>query len=148
MQGGERVLGDGALVHVTPHLEAHQGHADVQSPVELKVEARQGERERCGFRLRAHDPTLCYSHRTLPIKKQMLYSRLKNGAPDKSLSINQCTASHMNKSSFAFVLLYCHPRHVLLQRPLHNIPQPTYGIDHPFIIQSASARRSVNSHQA
>lgn len=38
VQGGEGVLGDGTLVHITPHLQAHQGHTDVQSPVELQVE--------------------------------------------------------------------------------------------------------------
>lgn len=43
MQGGERVLGDWTLVHITPHLQAHQGHADIQSPVELQVEGRKGE---------------------------------------------------------------------------------------------------------
>lgn len=36
MQGGERVLGNGALVHITPYLQAHQGHSDIQSPVELR----------------------------------------------------------------------------------------------------------------
>lgn len=36
VQGGEGVLRDGTLVHVAPHLQAHQGHADIQSPVELK----------------------------------------------------------------------------------------------------------------
>lgn len=36
MQGGEGVLGDGTLVHVAPHLQAHQGHPDVQGPVELR----------------------------------------------------------------------------------------------------------------
>lgn len=46
MQGGEGVLGDGTLVHITPHLQAHQSHTDIQSPVELK-------RERCGFRFRS-----------------------------------------------------------------------------------------------
>lgn len=42
MQSGEGVLGDGTLVHITPHLQAHQCHTDIQSPVELKVERRKG----------------------------------------------------------------------------------------------------------
>lgn len=29
MQAGERVLGDGALIHVIPHFHSHQGHSDI-----------------------------------------------------------------------------------------------------------------------
>lgn len=36
MQAGERVLGNGALIHVIPHLHSHQGHSDIQWPVELR----------------------------------------------------------------------------------------------------------------
>jgi len=35
VQRGERVLGHGTLVRVAPHLQAHEGHPDVQGPVEL-----------------------------------------------------------------------------------------------------------------
>lgn len=42
MQGGEGVLGYGAFVYITPYFQAHQGHADIQSPVELNVEERGG----------------------------------------------------------------------------------------------------------
>lgn len=42
MQCGERILGDGTLVHVTPHLQAHQSHSDIQSPVELRGGERRG----------------------------------------------------------------------------------------------------------
>lgn len=36
VQGGEGILSDGAFVSVTPHLQTHQSHPDVQGPVELK----------------------------------------------------------------------------------------------------------------
>lgn len=39
VQRGKGILRDGAFVSVTPHLQAHQGHTDVQGPVELKVTA-------------------------------------------------------------------------------------------------------------
>lgn len=35
VQGGEGILGDGTFVRVTPHLQTHQSHADVQGSVEL-----------------------------------------------------------------------------------------------------------------
>lgn len=38
MQSGEGVLSDGTLVHVAPHLQTHQSHADVQSSVKLQIE--------------------------------------------------------------------------------------------------------------
>lgn len=37
VQRGEGILRDGTFVGVAPHLQAHQGHADVQGPVELAV---------------------------------------------------------------------------------------------------------------
>lgn len=37
VQCGEGILRDGTFVRVAPHLKAHQGHADVQGPVELAV---------------------------------------------------------------------------------------------------------------
>lgn len=36
VQGGEGILGDGTFIRVTPHLQTHQGHPDVQGPVKLK----------------------------------------------------------------------------------------------------------------
>lgn len=38
MQSGERVLSDGTLIHITPHLQTHQSHADVQSSVKLQID--------------------------------------------------------------------------------------------------------------
>lgn len=38
MQSGKRVLSDGTLIHVTPHLQTHQSHADVQSSVKLQID--------------------------------------------------------------------------------------------------------------
>lgn len=38
MQSGEWVLSDGTLIHVTPHLQPHQSHADVQSSVKLQID--------------------------------------------------------------------------------------------------------------
>lgn len=35
VQGGEGILGDGTFVGVAPNLQTHQGHTDVQGPVEL-----------------------------------------------------------------------------------------------------------------
>lgn len=43
MQGSEGVLCDGALVYITPHLQAHQSHTNIQSPIELIVERRRKE---------------------------------------------------------------------------------------------------------
>lgn len=43
VQGGEGVLCDGTLVHVAPHLQAHQSHADIQSSVELKSYRRKDD---------------------------------------------------------------------------------------------------------
>lgn len=40
VQGGERVLGDGAFIRIAPHLQPHQSHADVQGPVELRAARR------------------------------------------------------------------------------------------------------------
>lgn len=40
MQSGEGVLSDGTLVHITPHLQAHQGHTDIQSSVKLQIERK------------------------------------------------------------------------------------------------------------
>lgn len=40
MQGGEWVLGDGTLVYIAPHLQPHQSHTNIQSPVELIVKRR------------------------------------------------------------------------------------------------------------
>lgn len=37
VQSGEGILGDGTLIGVTPHLQAHEGHPDVQGPVELST---------------------------------------------------------------------------------------------------------------
>lgn len=37
VQRGEGILRDGTFVGVAPHLKAHQGHTDVQGPVELAV---------------------------------------------------------------------------------------------------------------
>lgn len=36
VQGGERILGDGAFIRITPHLQTHQSHADVKGSVELR----------------------------------------------------------------------------------------------------------------
>lgn len=38
MQGGERVLSDGTLIHVTPHLQTHQSHTDVKCSVKLWID--------------------------------------------------------------------------------------------------------------
>lgn len=44
VQGSKWVLGYGTLVHITPHLQPHESHTDIQSPVELKFGV--GSRER------------------------------------------------------------------------------------------------------
>lgn len=36
VQGSEGILSDGTFIWVTPHLQTHQRHPDVQGPVELK----------------------------------------------------------------------------------------------------------------
>lgn len=38
MQSCEGVLSDGTLVHIAPHLQTHQSHADVQGSVKLQME--------------------------------------------------------------------------------------------------------------
>lgn len=38
MQSGEWVLSDGTFIHVAPHLQTHQSHADVQSSVKLQID--------------------------------------------------------------------------------------------------------------
>lgn len=36
MQSGKGILSDGTFIRITPHLQTHQSHPDVQGPIELK----------------------------------------------------------------------------------------------------------------
>ena len=54
VQGVEGILGDGAFIRVTPHLQTHQGHPDVQGSVELlagrvSVDIRPGDANSLDF---------------------------------------------------------------------------------------------------
>lgn len=49
VQGSKWVLGYGTLVHITPHLQPHESHTDIQSPVELTVWSRK-QGEGCDYR--------------------------------------------------------------------------------------------------
>ena len=40
VERGEGILRHGTLIGVAPHLQAHQGHPDVQGPVELQGDFR------------------------------------------------------------------------------------------------------------
>lgn len=42
VQRSEGVLCDGTLVGIAPHLQAHQGHPDIQGPVELEGQKNVG----------------------------------------------------------------------------------------------------------
>jgi len=48
VQGGEGILGDGTFIRVTPHLQTHQSHPDVQGPVELLIRRESVWIERLG----------------------------------------------------------------------------------------------------